>query len=165
LFCLEGMLKTFTCLFLVACVAAGCGGDDPSSPSPVGEFPGMVGTWDGTLTVSGAVGGSPVSNTCRETWTISSQSAANFVGTFQTSGGTPNPCSQSGSLNGTVAAGGGVTDVVHGSLINPNTCTRVSRTPMAGAVNGAALSAQSNETLSCSGTTVTRTLSVSLTKR
>lgn len=149
----------------MACLAAGCGDDDPSSPTPVGDYPGMVGSWEGTLTVTGTAGGTPVSNICRETWTIASQSSADFQGTFQTSGGTPNPCSQSGALNGTVAMGGGVTDIVHSSLINPNTCTRVSRTAMAGAVSGTSLSAQSNETLSCSGATVTRTLSVSMTKR
>lgn len=157
-------LKTWTSLLLVACLAASCGGDD-GSLGPSQTYPSMVGSWEGTLTVSGTAGGSPVSNTCRETWTISSQSSADFAGTFETSGGSPNPCAQSGSLNGTVATGGGVTDIVHSALINPNACTRVSRTAMAGSVNGAVLTAQSNETLSCNGTTITRTLAVSMTKR
>ena len=155
-------MKTCPWLLLLAVLVAGCGDDEPTSPSST--YPNMVGSWEGTVVTSGLVGGTPASNTCRETWTISSQSAGDFLGTFQTSGGTAAPCAQSGSVNGVVTTGSAVTDIVH-SAGTPNTCTRLQRSAMAGAVAGAVLSAQSNETVSCSGTTLTRNIAVSMTKR
>ncbi len=155
-------MKTCVWLFVVGSLVAGCGGDDPAGPTS--SFPNMVGSWEGTVTTSGTVGGTAVTNTCRETWAISSQSAGDFLGTFQTSGGTTAPCAQSGSVNGIVTAGSAVTDVVH-SAGTPNTCTRLQRSAMAGVVTGAVLTAQSDETLSCSGTTLTRNIAVSMTKR
>jgi hypothetical protein len=155
-------LKTSSWLFLLAVLVAGCGDDKPASPSST--YPNMVGSWEGTVTTSGTVGGTAATNTCRETWTISSQSAGDFLGTFQTSGGTAAPCAQSGSVNGIVTAGSAVTDIVHTAVIQ-NTCTRLQRSAMAGVVTGAVLSAQSDETISCSGTTLTRRLAVSMTKR
>jgi hypothetical protein len=155
-------LKTSARLFLLAVFIAGCGDDKPSSPSST--YPNMVGSWEGTATTSGTVGGTLATNTCSETWTISSQSAGDFAGTFQTSGGTTAPCAQSGNLNGVVTAGSAVTDIVH-TAVNQNPCTRLQRSAMAGTVTGAALSAQSSETLSCSGTTLTRNIAVSMTKR
>jgi hypothetical protein len=155
-------LKTCAWLLLLAALVAGCGDNEPSSPSST--YPTMVGSWEGTVTTSGSVGGTPASNTCREAWTISSQSAGDFLGMFQTSGGTAAPCTQSGTVNGIVTTGSAVTDIVH-SAGSPNTCTRLQRSAMAGVVTGAALSAQSSETLSCSGTTLTRSIAVSMTKR
>jgi hypothetical protein len=124
-----------------------------------------VGSWEGTVTTSGSVGGTTATNTCRETWTISSQAEGDFLGTFQTSGGTTAPCAQSGAVNGVVTTGSAVTDIVHSAVINPTSCTRLQRTAMAGSVTGAVLSAQSDETLACSGTTLTRRLAIAMTKR
>jgi hypothetical protein len=169
------MLKRLALAALACCVVAGCSNDSsgPTAPTPAPQpqFSSLVGGWTGTLTINASIAGLSGSNSCTQSWTITSQTSGNFSGTFQLSGGTAAPCAQSGTVSGTITAAGAFTDLTFGVQVNPITnCTRVALTPYAGNVTGGtSINVQSTETLSCNsgGTsaTGTRSLVIALTKR
>ena len=165
---MHGLLRA---LLLAAVLVSGCGGDSsPTAPTPP-QFPDMVGGWGGTLTINAAIAGISGSNTCTESWTITTQSAGQFSGAFQLSGGTSTSCAQSGTVTGTLTNNGTITDLTFSIQIGATSgCTRLSATPYTGVVTGGtSLSAQSSEQASCTGSGVTavgsRALAHALTKR
>jgi hypothetical protein len=160
---------------LFVCLATACGGgsSSPTGPSataapPPPTYPNMIAGWDGSYTYTGTVLGTAGSGNCRVTWVITSQNGGDFLGTFQTSAGSgATPCAQSGTVNGIVTSSSTITDIVFSANINPlSGCTRTQRTAYAGVLTGATLSAQTTETLSCSGVgTVNRSFSLTMTRR
>lgn len=157
-------------MLAVGIAATACGGGSPTSPTP--RFPNMIGGWIGTSSVNGSALGISASNTCTESWTITSQTRGDFSGTFQTTGGTTAPCAQSGTINGSTTTNGTISGLNFSAQINPlQGCALVSRTAYSGVVSSTSLSAQSTERLSCvvAGipglVTVDRSFVIALTKR
>ena len=163
-------MKRLAFRVVVGIVATACGGG--SATSPTRTFPNMIGGWIGTESVNASALGINISNTCAESWTITSQTRGDFSGTFQTTGGTTVPCSQSGTINGSTTTNGSISDLSFSAQVNPQQgCTLVSRTAYSGVVSSTSLSAQSTERVSCvmaglSGlVTVDRSYVIALTKR
>lgn len=64
------------------------------APAPA-VFPSMTGGWGGTLAITSTIrsSGARSSNTCNQTWIVTTQTGGDFSGTFQLSGGTTSACS------------------------------------------------------------------------
>lgn len=185
-------LSAVLCLCL-----AGCGGSSSSvspSPSPTPApapapqpaptpappaFPSMTGGWGGTLAITSIIrsSGARSSNTCNQTWIVTTQTGGDFSGTYQLSGGTTSACSDAGTLSGSVATSGALSALrfVGQPQTGATVCTRISGDgSYSGVVSGAAnLTAQSTDALRCTTTLAgvsassdaDRTLALAVTKR
>jgi hypothetical protein len=131
-------------------------------PVSATAIPNFAGAWNGTLTIS-LLG---VSNTCTETWIIASQNGPQFVGTWQTSGGSATSCGQAGTVTGSVLSDGTVRDVTHTVAVGTTTCTRVSGGQLNGTFSGLTLTAQGTDVQRCpSAADVTRSFTLALRKQ
>lgn len=122
-------------------------------------FPNMNGAWSGTETVS-AIG---LSGVCNMTWIVAGQTAAQFSGTWQTSGA---GCGQAGNLSGAVDTTDAIDGLILSATVAPSPCTLVSgNDQLNGVLSGSALTAQFTDTINCPGLgTVSRSITVSMTK-
>lgn len=162
-------------LILIAALGVSCGGGatptapspSPSpapapapaptpAPAPAPQFPSMTGGWGGTRSITLVERGGfnqRDSNTCTETWIVTTQTAGRVSGTFQSSGGTTSTCSTSGTMAGDVSTSGALTGLTFTSPApgGPTTCTRVSGDgTFAGVVsNASAATAQSADVQRC----------------
>ena len=90
----------------------------PTAPTPVvtpAAFPAMTGGWSGTRSITLVERGGfnrRDSNTCTETWILTTQTDGRFSGTFQIAGGTTTTCSQSGTVTGEVSTSGTLSALV-----------------------------------------------------
>src|SRR3990167_7548035 len=112
------MMRLVT-IVVICGLAVGCGGSTPTSPTATAatapQFPSMTGGWSGTRSMTLIERGGlnrRDSNLCTETWIVTAQTDGRFSGTFQASGGTSTPCSQSGTLGGEVSTAGGVSNLI-----------------------------------------------------
>jgi NADH:ubiquinone oxidoreductase subunit F (NADH-binding) len=143
-------------IFLLAILATTAACDD--SPSrPATEFPAMTGLWGGTLNINNGV------NVCNYSWSITSQTAGSFAGSYEASG----TCRLSnGTVSGTVSEAGAIS--FSPLLPLDNDCTRLAGGTVTGTVTGSTLSATGSESQRCNTPTglfeFTRTYAVTLTK-
>lgn len=171
-------------VLVIAVTVVACSGDSnapsaaPSAPPPAQvlpptapAFPAMTGGWAGTatFTLTNRATGRRDSNICMDTWIITAQTAGRFSGTFQSAGGTPQPCAASGTMAGDVST----TGAVSGLTFTPaaSQCSRIAGDGMFSGVisNANALTAQATDAIRCVGQSVTtesdRTIVLALTKR
>ncbi len=96
-----------------------------AAPTSVSTTPGLVGTWSGpsveTWIENAGAGPFASGVTCAETWTITTQSADAFAGTYLLSppAGSGANCSGTGAVNGVVAAGGAITATTRNDVAGP----------------------------------------------
>ena len=153
------------CLMVAAICAGGisCGGSSSSSSNA----PNLVGGWAGTIKINAVAGHLIGSNTCTHSWTITSQTAATFSGTYQLAGGTTTSCGSSGSVSGTISTTGAFSGLSFvctvGDCYLP--CTLTGSTPWAGNLTGSSINLQRSQQFSCSGTYAARSMVIALTKR
>ena len=143
-------------IFLLAMLATTMGCDD--SPSqPTVQFPAMSGSWSGTLNINNG------QNICTYIWSITSQMAGAFDGSYQASG----TCRLSnGTVSGTVSESGAIS--FSPLLPLDNDCVRLSGGTATGTVSGSTLSATGSESQRCNTPTglfeFTRTYALALSK-
>jgi NADH:ubiquinone oxidoreductase subunit F (NADH-binding) len=130
-------------------------GDSPSAPAT--QFPAMTGTWGGTLNINNGA------NLCNYSWSITSQTAGAFAGSYEASG----TCRLSnGTVSGTVSEAGAIS--FSPLLPLDNDCTRLAGGTAAGTVSGSTVTATGSETQRCNTPTglfeFTRTYALALTK-
>jgi hypothetical protein len=128
----------------------------------------MVGYWSGTLTTEMVTlpSGQKLIDVCNETWRITIQTAAEFTGTFETSGGIITPCAESGIMKGSVSTEGIISGLTFsliprgqgltgapGDVIAPRACAHVSGDGVytGGLVDNRSLTAQAAERTVCVG--------------
>ena len=144
-----------------------------SSTTSPAQFPNMLGIWTGTLTFVGSINPPGASNTCTMSWTVTSQSAGQYSGVYQLTGGTENPCGGIGNVSGTVSTGGTISSLTFSPALGIVSMCTVSAGSgpqvFSGTVSGAALTAASTESIQCtSGSTTSvgsRSLTISVTKQ
>lgn len=134
---------------LVACGGGSSG--DPVAPTPVvPSYASVTGNWAGTETIISAVrGGSSASNICQEAWSVTSQQAGDFQGTWQASGGTLVNCAQTGTLTGSVSTDGSLAVQLTVTL-GATGCTAISGGPtFSGSVSGSTLTIERTDAVQC----------------
>ena len=82
-----------------------------SSTTSPAQFPNMLGIWTGTFTFVRSINPPGASNTCTMSWTVTSQSAGQYSGVYQLTGGTPDPCGSIGNVSGSVSTGGNISSL------------------------------------------------------
>ena len=147
-------MRAYIFLLAVLATTAACG-DSPAQPAA--QFPAMTGTWGGTLNINNGV------NICTYIWTITSQTAGAFDGSYQASG----TCRlANGTVSGTVSESGAIS--FSPLLPLDNDCVRLSGGTATGTVSGSTLSATGSESQRCNTPTglfeFTRTYAVAMTK-
>ncbi len=164
-------------VFALISAACGSGGITPTAPvtptpvtptPPPPSYPAMTGNWTGTAVIVAVVGASTGSNTCALTWTIPTQTAGAFSGTFQLSGGTVTPCAGAGAVTGTIGTDGTLGSLAIDTTVGaplPPSCVKTGTTPYSGLLSNGLLRATSTEQLVCSGQSASRNSTVSLSKQ
>ena len=123
-------------------------------------LPSMNGAWSGTSVSSAALS----SGTCNMSWIVSGQTAAQFSGTWQTSGSS---CGQAGTFSGTVTIDNAVRGVSFSALVGVTGCTRIAGDGLFnGVLSSAVATLQSADTIRCPGISdITRSMTVSMRKQ
>jgi hypothetical protein len=164
---------------LFASMANACGGDSPATPvpnpapvpAPAPQAPSLVGGWAGVFTAVTVErqSGRRTSNTCNESWIVTTQTGGRFSGTFQLSGGTAITCAQSGTFFGSVSTNGALSGLTHSVMLGSLPCSRISGD---GTLNGFASSitvtAQATDVVRCTNVftyEADRTLTLAMNKR
>ena len=151
-------------------VASACSG---GSTSPTVQYPNMLGTWTGSLTFIRSISPPGASNTCTLSWTVTTQNAGQYSGTYQIAGGTVDPCGSAGNVSGSVSADGNVSGLTFSTpfrIVSQCVLSAGSSIPVfSGRVSGTALTAQSTEAIQCTDGSTTsvgsRSLTISVSKQ
>lgn len=158
---------------------SGCGGSSPLAPSPVASpqptFPSLIGGWVGTYTsninIPNVSGGSG-SGGCSISWIVTNQTAGQFSGTWQLTGGfgQATGCGSSGNLSGAVTSSGAITNLSFATSVGPlPVCASLSSTGYSGTATATSVNASATERWSCTSGSITVVADVgrvlALTKR
>lgn len=145
-----------------------CGGGD--APTSVPSIPDVAGQYQGTWTAEAESGGQQASNTCPGNITIDSQSGNDISGSFLIDAAGDCTEVETGTVDGSVNQSGGVSFTAtnsQGSALDEfasQGCTVVAGDDaFAGSVDGGVLEASAGATLSC--TTSSGTVDVDVTVR
>ena len=170
------MRQTAATLILgVSLFISACGGGSPTAPAappppppppPAPVYPNMIGAWFGQMAIVVSLNGQNSSNVCTNQFTVTGQTAGDFSGTFQSSGGTTSPCGQAGTFTGNVSTTGQVTNYAHNVTVGalPPTCQRLSGDGVfSGILSGGVLSLTTSDTLRCTSGSLTATATRNLT--
>lgn len=136
---------------VAALAAVNCGGS-PAGPTQV-QFADMVGTWSGPVTVDLTFeDGTKRTDACSERWTITTQSAGTFSGTFSTGGNESDTCGrQEGTMSGTVMADGTVMTLSFRVTEGAGACVRIAQTRLVATVSGRSFRATWTDQILCPG--------------
>ena len=143
-------------------VVPACGGSTPTSAAPP-SAPNLIGNWAGSRLDVLTSGAASISNTCSETWSITSQTQGQFSGTFRVSGGTTAPCEGSGTLSGTISDDNRVSGLAFSVDTLGGGCTRSSGDGRYSGqfVNGV-MTATASDAVACSNFTAVRNLTITM---
>lgn len=118
-------MRSIAALALSLLIVPACGGSSPTSAAPP-SAPSLIGNWSGTRLDVLTSGAASISNTCKEVWSITSQTEGQFSGTFRVSGGTTSACEGSGTVSGTIGADNRVSGLAFSVDTFTGGCTRSS---------------------------------------
>ena len=157
-------MRSIGALALSLLIVPACGGSSPTSAAPP-SAPSLMGNWSGTrleLLISGAAN---ISTTCKEVWSITSQTQGQFSGTFQVSGGTTAPCGGSGTVSGTIGADNRVSGLAFSVDIFTGGCTRSSGDGRYSGqfVNGV-MTATTSDSVACSNFNAVRNVTITMSR-
>ena len=160
-------LRSIAALALSLLIVPACGGSSPTSAPPPStpSFTSLMGNWSGSRLMVMTTGAASISNTCRETWSVTSQTQGEFSGTFQVSGGTTASCEGAGTVSGTISADNRISGLAFSVDIVSGGCTRSSGDGRySGQFANGVITATTSDSVACSNFTAARNLTITMSR-
>lgn len=161
-------MRSMALLALSLLIVPGCGGSSPTSataPSSSPSFTSLMGGWSGSRLEVLTSGAASISTSCREVWSITSQTQGQFSGTFRVSGGTTAPCEGAGTVSGTVSADNRISELAFSVDILTGGCTRSSGAGRySGQFANGSITATTSDSVACSNFTAARNLTITMSR-
>jgi hypothetical protein len=155
-------MRSIAALALSLLSVPACGGRSPTSAAPP-SAPNLIGNWSGTRLDVLTSGAANISNTCKEVWSITSQTEGQFSGTFHVSGGTTASCETAGTVSGTISADNRVSGLAFSVDIPSGGCTRSSGDGRySGQLVNGVMTATTSDSVACFNFTAVRNLTITM---